>query len=101
MVHVNIGTVHWVEALDVCNAVSWNVGRIDARQYAASVSQNDENGKEKFPSVVPMKHLTFRYGDLCTLSTLTLKQQTGLPDGLELKLLRNAIRKYYVQLYSQ
>ena len=83
VVFVNIGCVHWVQALGTCNNVAWNVGPMVAEQFQAAAERYEGylhslrsfflmlciietvscryewNRLEKFVSVVPIKRLAW------------------------------------------
>jgi len=60
VVHLNAGTVHWVQAVDVCNNVAWNVGPLTANQFAQALERYTCNIPERYKSIVPMETLAWR-----------------------------------------
>lgn len=60
LVWVNTGTVHWVQAVGWCNNIAWNVGPITSKQYQSAIERYEWNKDEKYKSIVPMIHLTWK-----------------------------------------
>lgn len=60
VVHLNAGTVHWVQAVDVCNNVAWNIGPFTANQFTWAMDRYTCNIPEKYKSIVPMETLAWR-----------------------------------------
>lgn len=59
LVWVNIGCVHWVQALGSSNNVAWNVGPMTARQYQLGIEKYEWNKSQNFKSIVPMVRLSW------------------------------------------
>ncbi|XP_012058718.1 PREDICTED: histone demethylase UTY-like [Atta cephalotes] len=60
IVWVNVGCVHWVQAIGSCNNIAWNVGPFTARQYELAIERYEWNKLHKFKSLVPMVQLSWR-----------------------------------------
>ncbi|XP_018345092.1 PREDICTED: histone demethylase UTY-like [Trachymyrmex septentrionalis] len=60
IVWVNVGCVHWVQAIGSCNTIAWNVGPFTARQYKLAIERYEWNKLNKFKSIVPMVRLSWR-----------------------------------------
>lgn len=60
LVWVNTGTVHWVQAAGWCNNIAWNVGPITSKQFRSAIERYEWNKMEKYKSIVPMIHLTWK-----------------------------------------
>lgn len=59
LVWVNPGTPHWVQAVGICNNVSWNVGPMTGHQYRMAMERYEWNKMRRVKSIVPMIHLSW------------------------------------------
>jgi len=59
IVYVNIGTPHWVQALEATNNIAWNLGYFNYQQYRAAVERFEFNKTRQFMSLVPMTRLSW------------------------------------------
>ncbi|KAJ8247024.1 hypothetical protein GJAV_G00257900 [Gymnothorax javanicus] len=59
LVWINMGTVHWVQAIGWCNNIAWNVGPLTAHQYKLAVERYEWNKLQNVKSIVPMIHLSW------------------------------------------
>lgn len=60
LVWVNVGCVHWVQAIGWCNNVSWNVGPMCYMQYKSALERYEWNRLRFYKSIVPMVHLSWQ-----------------------------------------
>jgi len=60
MVWLSPGTVHWVQALECCNNIAWNVGPCTPEQYQSSMQRYEWNKLVEYPSLIPMIHLSWK-----------------------------------------
>lgn len=60
LVWVNVGAVHWVQALGWCNNVAWNVGPLTATQYKGSLERYEFNRLNNLQSIVPLTLLSWQ-----------------------------------------
>ncbi|KYQ53999.1 Lysine-specific demethylase 6B [Trachymyrmex zeteki] len=72
IVWVNVGCVHWVCAIGLCNNVAWNVGPFTARQYELAIERYEWNKQHKFKSIVPMMQLSWRLACMTKISNQQL-----------------------------
>ncbi|XP_018393289.1 PREDICTED: lysine-specific demethylase 6A-like [Cyphomyrmex costatus] len=97
IVWVNIGCVHWVHAIGSCNNVAWNIGPFTARQYELAIERYEWNKLQKYKSIVPMVHLSWRLArKIITISDQQLfhlikncLKQTMIYNYLTLEFLQN------------
>eukprot|EP00731_Ephydatia_muelleri_P029501 Em0021g24a len=59
VVWINPGTVHWVQAIGVCNNIAWNSGPITAHQFRMAWERYLWNKIQNVRSIVPMVHLSW------------------------------------------
>ncbi|EGI58207.1 Lysine-specific demethylase 6B [Acromyrmex echinatior] len=72
IVWVNVGCVHWVQAVGSCNNIAWNVGPFTATQYELAIERYEWNKQNKFKSIVPMVQLSWRLACETKISNLQL-----------------------------
>ncbi|KMQ96159.1 histone demethylase utx [Lasius niger] len=75
LVWVNVGCVHWVQAIGYCNNIAWNVGPITARQYQFAIERYEWNKLRAFQSIVPMVHLSWNLARNVKVSDAQLYKQ--------------------------
>ncbi|XP_077436663.1 lysine-specific demethylase 6A isoform X2 [Vanacampus margaritifer] len=59
LVWLNMGAIHWVQAIGWCNNIAWNVGPLTAHQYKLAVERYEWNKLQSVKSIVPMIHLSW------------------------------------------
>lgn len=74
IVWVNVGCVHWVQAIGWCNNIAWNVGPFTARQYQIAMERYEWNKLYQYQSMVPMVYLSWKLAHYAKVSNLQLFQ---------------------------
>ncbi|GAB1864581.1 Histone demethylase UTX [Camponotus japonicus] len=91
LVWVNVGCVHWIQAIGFCNNIAWNVGPFTAKQYQAAIESDEWNKLRGFRSIVPMVHLSWNLACKVKISDVQLY-----------KMIKNCLfltlRQYYLTL---
>ena len=87
IVWVNVGCVHWVQAIGSCNNIAWNVGPFTARQYELAIERYEWNKLHKFKSLVPMVQLSWRLA--CETKILNLQLFHLIKDCLKQTMIHN------------
>lgn len=74
LVFVNIGCVHWVQAVGYCNNIAWNVGPLTTRQYRSAIVSYEWYKLQSYKNLVPMVHLSWNLARNIKVSDVKLFQ---------------------------